>query len=288
MAYVSTADMLTRVLEGGYAVGAFNIENMETAMATVAAAEELRSPVILQTTPSTVKYAGLGMLRAIGFAAAAHATVPVALHLDHGDSYELAASAIEAGYSSVMIDGSSLSLDENISLTRRVVSAARQAGIPVEAELGRVGGKEDSYDGGEGGYTDPADAVEFVRATGVGSLAVSIGTAHGFYKSAPKLDVERLHEIKKRLVAAGLDLPLVLHGASGLSDDAIRECIAGGICKVNFATELRGAYTAGVRQALDDPAVYDPKKFGRAGMERLKESVRAKIHVCGCTGRAEG
>ncbi|MGI6167389.1 MAG: class II fructose-bisphosphate aldolase [Eubacteriales bacterium] len=286
MAYVSTSDMLRQALEGGYAVGAFNIENMETAMAVVAAAEEMRAPVILQTTPSTVKYAGLGMLRAIGFAVATRATVPVALHLDHGDSYELAASAMAAGYSSVMIDGSKLSLKDNISLTRRVVSAARQTGVPVEAELGRVGGKEDSYDGGEGEYTDPDDAVEFVRATGVGSLAVGIGTAHGFYKAVPKLDTARLRGIRKRLASAGLLLPLVLHGASGLSDEAIGECITGGICKVNFATELREAYTKGVRQALADPAVYDPKKFGRAGMEQLKEAVKAKIHICGSAGRA--
>ena len=287
MAYVSTSQMLRQALEGGYAIGAFNIENMETAMAIVAAAEELKSPVILQTTPSTVKYAGLQMLRAIGSAAAARASVPVALHLDHGDSYELAASAIEEGYTSVMIDGSHLSLEENISFTRRVVNAAQKSGIQVEAELGRVGGKEDGYDGGEGGYTDPDDAVEFVRATGVGSLAVGIGTVHGFYKSAPKLDTARLHEIKKRLASAGLDLPLVLHGASGLSNDAIRECIVRGICKVNFATELREAYTAGVRLTLTDPAVYDPKNFGRAGMEKLKEAVMARIFICGCAGRAE-
>ncbi|HOA84919.1 MAG: class II fructose-bisphosphate aldolase [Clostridiales bacterium] len=286
MAYVSTSQMLKAALEGGYAIGAFNIENMETALAVVAAAEELKSPVILQTTPSTVKYAGLDMLRAIGFTAAARASVPVALHLDHGESYELAASAIAAGYSSVMIDGSKLSLKENISLTRRVVNAARQAGVPVEAELGRVGGKEDDYDGGAGGYTDPDDAAEFVRATGVGSLAVGIGTAHGFYKSAPRLDTARLREIRARLASAGLLLPLVLHGASGLSDDAIVECIAGGICKVNFATELREAYTKGVRQVLADPAVYDPKKFGRAGMEKLKEAVMARIHICGSAGRA--
>jgi tagatose 1,6-diphosphate aldolase GatY/KbaY len=286
MSFTTTAEMLNRAQAGGYAVGAFNFENMEMAMAIIAAAEEMNSPVIIQTTPTTVKYAGLDIYYVIAHALAQKAKVPVALHLDHGDSVELAAAAVKAGYSSVMIDGSQNPLDRNIEMTRRVVELSSAAGIPVEAELGHVGGKEDELTGRSGGYTDPADAVEFVRRTSVTSLAVAIGTAHGFYKVTPVLDVARLREIRKHLKAAGLDIPLVLHGASGLSEQAVRECVAEGICKVNFATELREAYTIGVRSTLTDQEVYDPKKYGKAGMAKLKDAVITRMKVCGCVGRA--
>ena len=287
MSYVSSKELLLSAQRGGYAVCAFNFENMEMALAIISAAESLRAPVILQTTPSTVKYAGLEVYSAIARSLAEKASIPVALHLDHGESFALAAAAIDAGYSSVMIDGSKFSLDENIALTRQVVEKAALSGIPVEAELGRVGGKEDSLDGGAGNYTDPADALEFVRRSSVSSLAVSIGTAHGVYSGTPVLDVARLRAIKKTLAAAGHDIPLVLHGASGLSDKAVQECIAEGICKVNFATELRQAYTAGVRTVLEnDAAVFDPKKYGAAGMARVKEIVAERIKVCGSAGKA--
>lgn len=286
MPYVTSTSLLTAAQRGGYAVGAFNFENMEMCMAVISAAEELRAPVILQTTPSTVRYAGLELYRSVAFTLASRASVPVALHLDHGDSRELALEALGAGYSSLMIDGSHLPIEENIALTRRVVCAALPKGIPVEAELGRVGGKEDSLDGGSGGYTDPDDAVRFVRESGVTSLAVAIGTAHGIYSGVPVLDVARLREIKRRLAAAGLDIPLVLHGASGLADNAVRECIQAGICKVNFATELRQAYTSGVRDILTDTAVFDPKKYGKVGMAQVKQAVAARILICGCDGKA--
>ncbi len=286
MSFVTTSEMLKRAQAGRYAVGAFNFENMEMAMAIVAAAEEVNSPVIMQTTPSTVKYAGLDVFHAIVYTLAQRAKVPVALHLDHGDSIELAAAAFRAGYSSVMIDGSQRPFGENIEITRYIVEEAGRAGIPVEAELGHVGGKEDDMSGGSGGYTDPVDAVEFVKRTSVGSLAVAIGTAHGFYKVTPALDVARLREIRKHLKAAGLDIPLVLHGASGLSEQAVRECVAEGICKVNFATELREAYTIGVRSAIADPEVYDPKNYGKVGMAKLKEAVMMRMKVCGCDGKA--
>ena len=240
--YVTTKEMLRAAQAGKYAIGAFNCENMEMAMAIVAAAEAQRAPVMLQTTPSTVSYAGLDMFYANVRALADRASVPVALHLDHGSSYELAINAIAKGYSSVMIDGSHESFEDNIAVSRRVVEQAKAKDIPVEAELGKVGGKEDDLDGGSGnGYTDPADAVEFVKATGVDSLAVAIGTAHGVYVGTPVLDVARLAEIRKALEANGVSIPLVLHGASGLTDESVRECIAEGICKVNFATELRQA-----------------------------------------------
>lgn len=286
--YVTTKEMLKAAQTGKYAIGAFNCENMEMAMAIVAAAEAQKAPVMLQTTPSTVSYAGLDVYYANVRALAERASVPVALHLDHGSSYELAVNAMAAGYSSVMIDGSHESFEDNIAVTRRVVEQAKAKDIPVEAELGKVGGKEDDLDGGSGnGYTDPADAVEFVKATGVDSLAVAIGTAHGVYVGTPVLDVARLAEIRKALEAAGVSIPLVLHGASGLTDESVRECIAEGICKVNFATELRQAYTAGVKEVLaKDPDVYDPKKYGKVAMAKVQALVEDRIKVCGANGKA--
>lgn len=281
MSLVNTKEMLIKARDGRYAVPAFNFENMEMALTIVRVCEQMRSPMILQTTTSTVKFAGVDMYAAIGRAAAESVSVPVALHLDHGASEQICDSALKAGYSSVMIDGSMLSLEENISVSLSVVSKAHSLGVPVEAELGKVGGKEDDLDGGDGGYTSPDAALEFVSATGVDSLAVAIGTAHGVYKTTPILDVERLKKIKEKLVNASLDIPLVLHGASGLTESAVQECIKEGICKVNFATELRQAYTNGVREALSaDAAVYDPKKYGAVGMEKLSEAVRARILVC--------
>lgn len=285
MSYVSTKEMLNAAQKGGYAVGAFNFENMEMAMAIIAVAEELRAPVILQTTPSTVKYATPEIFAGIAKALAEKATVPVALHLDHGSSYDLAMAAMKAGYSSVMFDGSKESLDDNIALTKAVVVAAGET--PVEAELGTVGGKEDSTVATGTAYTDPDDAVRFVKETGCGSLAVGIGTAHGIYEGVPVLDVERLSAIRAKLIEAGVDIPLVLHGASGLSEEAVKSCVARGICKVNFATELRQAFTKGIVEYLaKDPAVFDPKKYGKTAMAEVKEAVAARILVCGCAGKA--
>jgi tagatose 1,6-diphosphate aldolase GatY/KbaY len=275
---VTSEQMLLDAQKNGYAVAAFNIENMEMAQAVTRGAEKLGSPVILQTTPSTVRYAGLHYYYAIAKAAAESVSVPVALHLDHGDSFELAMQAFRQGYTSIMIDGSQKVFKENISITKRVVEACKSSGIPVEAELGRVGGKEDDLDSGAAGYTLPEEAAEFVERTGANTLAVGIGTAHGIYKREPKLDIERLTAIR-RLV----DIPLVLHGASGLSDEAVRECIRRGICKVNFATELRIAFSNGVKQILrETPDVFDPKKYMAAGREAVERLVGEKILVCGC------
>ena len=286
MAYVTSEQMLKAAQRDGYAIGAFNFENLEMAMAILAAAEELCAPVMLQTTPSTVKYASLESFYGIVKALADKATVPVCLHLDHGSSYELAVSALGAGYSSVMIDGSKESLENNIALTARVVAAAGGS-VPVEAELGTVGGKEDSTVATGTAYTDPDDAVTFVRESGCSSLAVGIGTAHGIYEGIPVLDTNRLAEIRAKLIEASCDVPLVLHGASGLSEAAVRECIEKGICKVNFATELRQAYTEGIKEYLaSDPAVFDPKKYGNCAMLRVKEAVMARMLVCGCNGKA--
>lgn len=283
MSFVTSEKMLLDAQKGGYAVGAFNVENMEMVMAVIAAAEELKAPLMLQTTPSTVKYAGLDMYLANVKTAAERASVPVCMHLDHGDSFNLAMKALRVGYSSIMIDGSHNVFEENIAVTKAVADACRPSGIPVEAELGKVGGKEDDLDGGNGGYTDPMEAKEFVERTGVGSLAVAIGTAHGVYKGEPKLDLDRLAEIRKVV-----SIPLVLHGASGLSEAAVKESIKRGICKVNFATELRIAYTDGVKEFLSaNPDAFDPKKYGKVAMEHVKEIVKLRMKMCGCDGKAE-
>ena len=230
MPLVTTKELLLKAQEGHYAVGAFNVENMEMVQAVVAAAEELNAPVIMQTTPSTLKYADADYFYANVKTAAQKAKVPVVMHLDHGNSFDLAMKAYRAGYTSIMIYGSHELFDENIRLTKSVVDACHAAGVPVEAELGKVGGKEDDLEGGEGNpYTVPSEAVEFVNATDVDSLAVAIGTAHGVYKGIPKLDVERLSEIREVV-----SIPLVLHGTSGVPDEAVKDCISRGICKVNF------------------------------------------------------
>ena len=279
---VTTKERLLKAQKGNYAVGAFNVENMEMVMAVIAAAEELNAPVIMQTTPSTVKYAGLDYYLANVATAAKNAKVPVAMHLDHGSSFSLAMQALRQGYTSIMIDGSHSVFEENIAITKSVVDACKPSNIPVEAELGKVGGKEDDLDGGDGGYTDPKEALEFVQKTGVNSLAVAIGTAHGVYKGEPKLDLDRLVEISKVV-----DVPLVLHGASGLSEEAVKESIKRGICKVNFATELRIAYTDGVKELLEEkPETIDPKKYGVVGIEKVKELVKNRMMMCGCQNQA--
>jgi len=281
MPLVTTKQMLLEAQAAHYAIGAFNVENMEMVQAVVAAAEELQSPVILQTTPSTVKYADLDYFYANAKVAARKASVPVALHLDHGDSFALAMRAFRAGYTSIMIDGSHGSLEENIAVSKAVADACHPAGVPVEAELGKIGGKEDGLDGGEGDiYTDPLEASEFVRVTGVDSLAIAIGTAHGVYQGVPNLDMERLSEIRK-----AVSIPLVLHGTSGVPDEVVRECIRRGICKVNYATDLRIAFTAGVSEVLKTaPDTIDPKKYNAVGREYVKRYVVGRIRVCGSGG----
>ena len=283
MSFVTSEKMLLDAQAGGYAVGAFNVENMEMVKAVIAAAQELKAPVMLQTTPSTIKYGTVETYAAIVAAEAAKASVPVALHLDHGSSYELAIHAANSGYTSVMIDGSALTLAENIELTAKVVKEVKSLGIPVEAELGKVGGKEDDLEAEADTNTNVAEAVEFVEKTGINSLAIAIGTAHGFYAGVPVLDKERLSEIKSKV-----SIPLVLHGASGLSDEEVRECVRRGICKVNFATELRAAYSEAVKHYLEEkPDTIDPKKYGEAAMDKVKNLVKGRMMVCGCDGKAE-
>jgi tagatose 1,6-diphosphate aldolase GatY/KbaY len=274
--------MLLDAQAGGYAVGAFNVENMEMVKAVIKAAEDLKAPVMLQMTPSTIKYGTIETFAAIVTAEAKKATVPVCLHLDHGSSYELALQCLENGYTSVMIDGSAKEFEGNIEVTKKVVEAAKKFNVPVEAELGKVGGKEDDLEVEVDTNTDVKEALEFVERTGIDSLAIAIGTAHGFYVGTPVLDKKRLDEIKSLV-----SIPLVLHGASGIADEEVRDCVRRGICKVNFATELRVAYTGAIKKLVkENPEIFDPKAFGKAGMEALTELVKNRMNVCGCNNKA--
>lgn len=282
MPLVTSKEMLLDAQKGGYAVGAFNAENMEMVKAIIQAAEELRAPVMIQTTPSTVKYGTLDTYAAIVAAEAAKATVPVCLHLDHGSSFDLAMQAMKAGYTSVMIDGSKLDFEGNVEVSKKVADVAAALGIPCEAELGKVGGKEDDLEAEADTNTDPKEARKFAERTGVTSLAVAIGTAHGFYVGTPVLDKERLSEIRQVV-----DIPLVLHGASGLTDEDVKDCVKRGICKVNFATELRAAYSEAVKATFAEKQdTIDPKAYGKAGIAAVKELVMARMKVCGCDGKA--
>lgn len=283
MKLVNTKQIFKKAQEGQYAVGAFNVENMEMVMAVISAAEEMNAPVIMQTTPSTVEYAGLDYFIENVKVAASRSNVPVAIHLDHGSSFELASKAFRIGYTSIMIDGSHGDFESNIEVSKLVADMCKASDVSVEAELGKVGGKEDDLDGGDGGlYTDPLEAKEFVERTGVDSLAIAIGTAHGMYKGDPKLDLDRLSAIREVV-----SIPLVLHGGSGIPDSKVQEAIRRGICKVNYATELRIAYTSGVTKYLaENPDTIDPKKYSKAAMEEVKKFVKEKIRVCGSENKA--
>lgn len=278
--YTTSKEMILKAREGRYAVPAFNAENMEMVQAIVAAAEEMKSPVMIQTTPTTVKYITREMAYAMVRAEADKATVPVALHLDHCENYDDVVKAMEVGYSSVMIDASKIPYEDNVALTAKVVEAAKSFGATVEAELGTVGGKEDGHSA-EVIYTDPDLALDFATRTGVDIFAVAIGTAHGFYKGEPKLNFELLAKLREIIA-----VPLVLHGGSGVPDEMIRRTIELGISKVNFATELRAAMTAAVREALKNESVIDPKKFMGPGRDAVKALCIHKIKLCGSDGKA--
>lgn len=277
---VNSFGMIKTAQQNGYAVPAFNAENMEMIQGILEAAEESKSPVIIQTTMPTVKYITEDLMFAMVNCAASKKSVPVALHLDHCTEFDLVMRALRAGYTSVMIDGSKKSLEENISLTKSVVSAAKPMGVTIEAELGTIGGKEDSISA-EIQYTDPYEAYRFVSETDVDILAVAIGTAHGFYKGEPKLNFDILSQIRQKV-----DTPLVLHGGSGVPDEKVKKAIALGMSKVNFATELRAAATSGVRGILEDSGVIDPKKYMGCGREAVKKLCIEKIKLCGSYGKA--
>jgi len=276
--YTTTKELLRHASEGGYAVGAFNAENAEMVWAIIAAAEDMRSPAIIQTTPGTLRYLGTAYFAGMVTRAAGEVSVPVALHLDHGSSRDIAERCIACGYSSIMIDGSALPYEENSALTKEVCDMAALSGIPVEGELGFVGGKEDDRDAEHAlcKYTDPKQAADFVRRTGVSSLAIAVGTAHGFYKTTPVLDFDLITETKKIV-----DIPLVLHGASGLTDETVTRAAKMGMAKVNFATDLRDVYTKAVRDYLAaNPDAFDPRKYGDAARAAVRELVKHKMAIC--------
>lgn len=281
MGLTKTFDMMRDAEREGYAVPALNFENMEMAKAIIEECSEMKSPVILQTTSSTLKYLPPEIAHAVVSCFASDAPVPVALHLDHGNSFELAKRCINAGYTSVMIDGSKLPFDENVRVSKDVCDYAKEFDIPVECELGVVGGKEDETENEKDKLTDPKQALKFVQKTGCTSLAPAVGTAHGFYKEKPEIDFDRISEINHLL-----DVLLVLHGTSGVGDEDVRRAVSLGIRKVNFATDLRVHFTKGVRKSLEDEKVYDPKVYLKEGQRELKKHVRHVIEVCSSAKRA--
>lgn len=281
---VSGKQLFQDAKEGGYAVGAFNVNNMEILQAILEAAEEERSPVIVQASQGGIKYAGLAYIAGMAKIAAEQTTVPVALNIDHGTSFDQVVRCVRHGFSAVMFDGSKLPFEENVAITRKVVEVAHPNGVSVEGELGKIGGTEDDIvvSEREATFTDPDEAVEFAQRTGVDILAVAIGTAHGVYKGEPKLDFARLGEIGRRLA-----IPVVLHGASGVPDAAIRQAIPLGVAKINIDTELRQAFAEGVKDVVvNKPDEIDPRKLLGPAKERMKDTVKAKMRLFGCSGRA--
>ena len=267
---------------GRYAVGAFNCHTLDMITAVVDVATAERAPVILQFTEGSVKTNGWEAVEAVARQAAMIAPVPVAIHLDHGATYELAVKAIRHGFTSVMIDGSEKPYAENVALTRRVVEAAHAAGVSVEAEIGHVGGVEDGQGSEHGWLTDPADAEQFWRDARMDYLATAFGTAHGFYKSEPNLDLDRVS-----LIARRVDIPLVMHGGSGVPDEQVLAAIARGICKVNVATELKDAWARALRKFLNEnPDELDPRRIMVPARAAVMNVVREKIRLCGSAGRA--
>lgn len=303
---VTNRDLMIPAKRKAYAVGAFNINNLETVLAIAEAAAEEKSPAIVAVTPSAIKYGGLQYLSKIVRLAAETTPVPMSLHLDHGEDFETTSKCVAAGFTSVMIDGSHLKFEENIGLTRRVVDMAHPKGVTVEAELGRLSGVEEStVEEKDAILTDPNMAREFVDRTGVDTLAVAIGTSHGAYKfkAEPKLDFERLKLIKEKV-----DLPLVLHGASsvpawiiekaakygaelggakGIPEAHIQKAVSLGIAKINIDTDLRLAFTATVREVLaKSPKEFDPRKILGPAKEAMKEVVKSKMRLFGSSGKA--
>lgn len=272
--------LLEEARRAGGAVAGLNFYNAETLRAHVDAARGLGSPLFLQTTEATIEYLGWRMVVAMARATSEELEVPVALHLDHGKSFDLAARAIEAGYTSVMIDGSMLPFDENVALTRRVAELALGAGVSVEAEIGHVGPAASSD--ASAFYTQPEDARRFVEATGVDSLAVAVGTQHGFYRGAVALDFERLAAIRDALPG----IPLVLHGGSGVPHELIARAIALGITKVNFGTELKDAFTRAVRDSLAGSTEIDLRKSFAPAISAVRRVSAAKLGVCWSAARA--
>lgn len=284
MDIISTKEMLLKAKRGNYAVPAFNIHNMETMQGVLEAAFQMKSPVIIATTPGTVNYAGMDFLVAMAKVGAKRYNIPIALHLDHCEKVELIERCIYAGYKSVMIDASLKSYDENIKVTKKIVEFAHIHDVTVEAELGKIGGNEDELvvDEKDSTLTNPELAAEFVECTNVDSLAIAIGTAHGVYKKEPKLDFERLTEIRDRV-----EVPLVLHGASGVPVENIMKAIKLGICKINIATELKVPFSEEIKKYFQkNPNESDPRKYLTPGKEAIVKVAMEKIRACGSMNKA--
>ncbi len=279
---VSGIQALNIASKQNYALPAFNYMNMENLQAILAGAEELNAPVIIQTSQNAIDYAGFEYLRDIGVGAAQRASIPVALHLDHGKNFALNMRCIRHGWTSVMMDASLQPMEENIAAVREVVKAAHCLDISVEAELGFIGGKEGDADAGDV-YTKPEDAKRFFEETGCDSLAIAVGTQHGLYKGEVKIDYQRIRDIKEAVGGR----PLVLHGTSFVPLEMISKAIDSGINKVNFDSELKMAGMQAIRRYLaDNPEVYDLRKMNRPMMAAMKDVVMEKIRVCKAEGKS--
>lgn len=297
MPLTSPKAMFEGAYQGEYAIGAFNVNNMEIIQGIIQAAEEEKSPLILQVSAGARKYAGQKYIIKLMEAALEEADLPIALHLDHGQTFEICRDVIDGGFTSVMIDGSHLPFEENIALTKQVVECAHERNVWVEAELGRLAGVEDEVSSEENVYTEPDEAVEFVERTGCDSLAIAIGTSHGAYKfkGEPKLDFDRLEKISGMLPG----YPLVLHGASsvlpefvkmanqyggevadakGVPEDFLRKAARSGVCKINIDTDIRLAMTAVIRKYFrENPQEFDPRKYLGPARQAVKDMVQHKI-----------
>ena len=308
MPLVSTKEMFKKAYSEGYAIGAFNVNNMEIIQGITEAAKEEKAPLILQVSSGARKYASHTYLMKLVEAALIETNLPICLHLDHGDSFDLCKSCIDGGFTSVMIDGSHLPFKDNIELARKVVEYAHPRNVTVEAELGRLAGVEDEIKVSEehAFYTDPAEAEEFVAKTGIDSLAIAIGTSHGAYKfkTEPKLRFDILEEVGRRLPG----FPIVLHGASsvlpeyveiinkfggkmpgaqGVPENMLRKAASMAVCKINIDSDLRLAMTAMIRKSFgEDPANFDPRKYLSQARDAIKQVVRHKlVNVLGCNGK---
>lgn len=288
MSLVTTKEMLKKAQKERYGVGAFNANNMEIIQAIIETAEEEKSPVILQASQGAIKYAGLDMIVAIVKVMAEKATVPVALHLDHGTDYYQNIKCLRAGFTSLMYDGSKLPFNENVEMTKKVVEMAHACDIPVEAELGQIGKMGDSDEPGvalervKESMAVPEEAAKFVELTGIDSLAAAVGTIHGCRTPFAKLDIPRIEKIRELT-----DLPLVLHGASGANDEEVKKGIAAGICKVNIDTRIRMEFTKKIREIIKkNPEEIDPRKILGPAREAAKEIIRDRIRIFGSNGKA--
>lgn len=281
---LSTREMLLKAKKEKYAVPAFNIHNLETLQTVVETAMEMRSPVIIAGTPSTIEnYAGPDYIKAIAEVASNKYNIPIAIHLDHFEDINTIKKNIDLGFKSCMIDASKYDFERNIEIVQEIVDYAHKYDVVVEAELGKLGGREDDLiiDDKDAVYTNPDDAAEFVRRTNVDSLAIAIGTAHGLYKGEPKLDFERLKEIRDKV-----DVPLVLHGASDVPDESVKKAISLGICKVNIATDLKIPFSNAIKEYFkDNPNESDPRKYMTPGKIAMKKIVENKIMVCGSNNK---